>query len=154
MAHAGGRPLEYSEEVLTKTRAYLQECVDTEYEFHKTRGEKSDSYEEKIRIKLPKIEGLALYLKVSRETVYDWERKYKEFSDMLEELRQLQSERLIDGAMSGRYNPTIAKLLLSKHGYIEKSEQEIDHKGLSIQFSEAFNKNANTPSTTGESNKV
>ncbi len=73
--HAGGRPPVYSKEIVSKTREYLDKCVDGIEEYHKTRGEKSDGYERLVRVKLPTIEGLAVHLKVSRETIYAWEKE-------------------------------------------------------------------------------
>lgn len=75
---------------------------------------------------LPTIEGLSLAMKVSRETIYDWESTdaSKDFSDIVKQLRSAQAEKLIQLSLAGKYNPMISKLMLSKHGYIEK--QEID----------------------------
>lgn len=123
MAHAGGRPTDYDDTTLDKAKEYLQSRVDQEYEFHKTRGTTSDSYEQVVRVNLPGIEGLALHLDVSRQTIYEWEKIYPEFSDTLEKIRVLQGKRLIDGSLSGRYNPMISKVLLTKHGYREGIEQ-------------------------------
>lgn len=118
-----GRPKDYSEEILIKSREYLDSCVDTYDEFHKTRGEKTDSFERLITAKIPSIEGLALHLKISRDTVYDWEKKYPDFSYIIEELRLTQASKLINKGTTGEYNSTITKVLLSKHGYREAVEQ-------------------------------
>lgn len=117
-----GRPTIYSKEIINKTKKYLESCKDKEDEFHKTRGEKSDGYERILRVKLPTIEGLAGYLHVARDTIYQWRREYKEFSDIIEELLQKQADALIANGLSGSYNSTIAKVLLTKHGYREGIE--------------------------------
>jgi len=118
-----GRPIEYSEDIITKAREYLTGCIDKIEEYHKTRGEKSDTYDRLVRVKIPTIEGLAVYLGINRDTVYDWEKKYDAFSDILENLRAEQADRLLNNGLSGDYNPTIAKVLLTKHGYREGIEQ-------------------------------
>jgi len=122
MSHLIGRPPEYNEEILIKAKEYIISCVDSIEEYHKTRGEKSDSFDRIVIVKLPTIEGLAVYLGIARNTVYDWEDKYKDFSHIIEELRAIQADRLINNGMSGDYNPTIAKVLLTKHGYREGVE--------------------------------
>jgi hypothetical protein len=129
MAMAGGRPIEYNEDVVIRARAYLEECVDEPYQLTRTDGDKSTTFENKIKVKLPTIEGLALYLKIHRDTVYQWEKEYTEFSDIISELRHKQAESLINNGLSGDYNPTIAKVLLSKHGYREEVKQETEHSG-------------------------
>lgn len=78
---------------------------------------------------LPTIERLALTLGVSRDSLYEWSGKKtklgKEFSDILEQLKASQADKLIQNGVVGRYNSTITKLMLSKHGYVES--QQIDH---------------------------
>jgi len=117
-----GRPIEYSEDILIKAKEYINSCVDEEDEYHKTRGDKSDGYERLIKVKLPTIEGLAVYLGIARHTVYDWQEKYPDFLRIIDELQAIQADRLINNGMSGDYNPTIAKVLLTKHGYREGQE--------------------------------
>lgn len=120
------RPTILTEEILLKTEQYIKECVDQEIEFHKTRGEKSDSYERVVKVNLPTIEGLAIYLNVARSSIYLWIEQNKEFSDIIEKLQAKQAEMLINSGLSGSYNPTIAKVLLTKHGY--RDSQEITGK--------------------------
>lgn len=126
---AGGRPTEYNSEVISRAKAYLSECVDEAYQLIKSDGDKTTSFENKVRVKLPTIEGLALYLKIHKDTVYAWEKEHEEFSDVISELRQKQAEALINNGLSGDYNPTIAKVLLSKHGYKEEVKTEQEHSG-------------------------
>jgi len=104
LGNNGGRPLEYGKEMCEKAKKYIEECKDS------FNGGKID-------VKFPNKGGLALYLGVSRETLYDWAEKYPEFSDIMRELMAKQEERLLNGGLSGNYNSTIAKLILSKHGY-------------------------------------
>lgn len=74
---------------------------------------------------LPTVEGLASYLKINRDTVYDWAKNNEDFSDIVSEVKNQQAILLINNSLSNKYNATIAKLILSgKHGYVEK--QEID----------------------------
>lgn len=127
-----GRPTEYNEDIISKSMEYIESCVDEIDEFHKTRGEKSDSYDRLVEVKLPTIEGLAVYLKVARSTVYKWAEEKPEFSDILEQLQSIQAERLINNGLNGNYNPIIAKLILMKHGYKEKIDTDITSGGKSI----------------------
>jgi len=77
---------------------------------------------------IPSIEGLALHLGISRSILYD----RKEFSDILERLRQAQALVLFTQGLSKNFDSTLTKLMLSKHGYIEKSAQDITSKGESL----------------------
>ncbi len=135
------RPTILTEELKEKARLYLEECKDEETEFHKTRGEKSDGFERLVKVKLPTIEGLALYLGTSRDILYDWEVKDEEFSYIMKDLRAKQADMLISNGLSGDYNPTIAKVLLTKHGYREGTELSGEGgKDFKIIFDESFKK--------------
>lgn len=118
------RPIEYTDHVCQKAKDYLAQCKDEEEQIISGESEKFTSYKNKLKVNLPTIEGLAVYLGIHKDTVYDWETKYPEFSDVINVLRGNQSKELINKGLSGDYNPIIAKLLLMKHGYTDKSEVE------------------------------
>jgi hypothetical protein len=128
------RPVEYTPEHVTKTKEYLALCQDEVMEYHKTRGEKSDSFERIINVKIPTIEGLAAHLEIAKSTLYLWKEKYQEFSDVIEQLLSIQASRLVDNGLSGNYNPTIAKVLLTKHGYREGTDMTSNDKQLAINI--------------------
>lgn len=127
-----GRPTDYDETVIPTTEEYIKACFDQEDEFHATRGSKSDGYQRLVRVRLPTIEGLAVVLDVNKTTLYEWESKHEEFSNVLSKLRDIQANRLINEGLSGDYNPVIAKLLLMKHGYVEKTATDLTSKGDKI----------------------
>jgi hypothetical protein len=114
----GGRPTDYSEEIVKKTQEYIDSCEDT------TELVGTNIY---TKVNLPSIEGLACYIKVSRPTIYLWKQEHKEFSYILEDLLAKQARVLLSNGLSGRYNSTISKLILTKHGYTDK--QEVEHSG-------------------------
>ncbi len=125
-----GRPTILTDELKDKARLYIQECEDYEYDYHKTRGEKSDGYERIIKVKLPTVEGLAVFIDVARSTLYKWKEEDKEFSDIIDKLLEKQADMLITKGLSGDYNSTIAKVLLTKHGYREGVDQTTNGKDL------------------------
>lgn len=100
---AGGRPPEYHADKIAKEVAhYIELCHEKQY--------------------LPTIEGLAVHLCVARSTLYEWSNTYPEFSDIFEQLKAAQASQLIQNGLAGSYNPTITKLMLTKHDYVEKQE--------------------------------
>jgi hypothetical protein len=140
------RPTIYGEQILQKTREYIEKCKDEVEEYHKTRGEKSDTFDRIVRVRLPTIEGLAVHLSINKDTVYDWRKKHEEFSDLIDELLQIQADRLINNGLAGDYNPNIAKVLLTKHGYRDETGVGgLDGQALKLVFDPIFNK------TDGES---
>lgn len=71
---------------------------------------------------IPTIAGLAVYLGVSRSTLYEYKKLNNEFSDTLEMILQNQERLLINRSLTGGFNATIAKLMLANHGYNDKQE--------------------------------
>jgi hypothetical protein len=100
------RPTKYSKSILAKAAGYIET-----YEQH------GDA--------IPSIEGLSVVLGVNRSTIYEWRTEHKEFSDMLESLLSAQARKLMNGGLTGDFQPTIAKLVLAKHGYHDKQDTEI-----------------------------
>jgi len=127
-----GRPLEYNQEYVENAKKYLESCID--------RPADKDS-DIKASVKIPTKGGLARYLGVARETLYDWASKYKEFSDIMEDLGAEQEDRLINNGLSGSYNPTISKVLLTKHGYREGIDQTTNDKDLPIPILNGISNN-------------
>lgn len=129
--HAGGRPIEYSPELTKKVDEYLELHQDEEVQFVKQSSEKYEMFDNKLKVKLPTLKGFAAFIDVNESTLYDWAKKYPEFSKSLDKIKAEQHARLVDNGLSGDYNSTIAKLILSSnHGYKEKSDVTSDDQPI------------------------
>ena len=117
-----GRPTKYADDQTCKqVDQYLKE--------------NQDSYNEgKLEVKLPTLEGFAAHIGVHKDTLYEWVKKYPEFSDSLSLVLAEQKTRLINMGLSGDYNPTMAKLILSaNHGMSDKVDT-MTTGGITIQL--------------------
>ena len=106
--HAGGRPTKYRDDMPGRVLSFIDECEASE------------------TVQLPTVEGIALTLDVATSTVELWGQVHEEFSGTLKKAKQTQKNMLMNNGLSGDYNSTIAKLILSaNHGMHEKSERNI-----------------------------
>lgn len=104
-----GRPTKYCPELLDAAQEYL------------------NIYEDLDQV-IPTIEGLSLYLDISRDTLYNWcdDENKKEFSYTVRRLIKIQKQVLLNKGLEGKFNAKITQLLLgANHSVIEKSSQEI-----------------------------
>lgn len=93
---AGGRPPKYDPETIPdKVAAYIAHCRENTY--------------------APTIDGLAVFLDIARDTIYDWEDKHEEFSYITRKLMTLQGAMLQQNGLVNNYNASITKLMLTKH---------------------------------------
>lgn len=104
---AGGRPPEYTPELVKAAWAYV----------------KGETY--KV---VPSVAGLCCEINIARSTAYEWAKdEAKEFSDILSAIATKQENLLLEKGLQGEFNSTITKLMLTKHGYSDK--QELEHSG-------------------------
>jgi hypothetical protein len=101
-----GRPTKLTDEVRAKAIEYIEV------------GYENDEA-------VPTIEGLAVYLSVTRRTLYNWRDSDDDFLYILDTLLVNQAKKIFSGALRGDLNTTISKLMLTKHGYSDR--QEVDH---------------------------
>lgn len=111
---AGGRPTDYTPELLEKAKQYIY----VPEAFGRANGD------------IPNLAGFALYLGISRPTVYEWAKEHKEFSYIVDDILAEQEQMLLQKGLKGEYQPTIAKLMLTKHGYTDKQDITSDGKAL------------------------
>lgn len=97
------RPTEYSQDVVDQAQDYI------------------DSGWREAGNKVPSIVGLCREINRSRSIVYDWAAdSEKEFSDILEQIMELQYLQLVNNGLAGDFNSTITKLMLTKHGLSDR----------------------------------
>ena len=106
-----GRPPKYGKQILAKSYEYLNKFVDYDDKPASitTEEEVNDFAAGKLEL-FPSVVGLALYLGVSRSTVYAWKDAHDDFSDIVDTCNTLQEFRLIHGGARGLLNSTITKL--------------------------------------------
>jgi len=109
MKRPAGRPTKKTDDVITKAQDYING------------GYLKDEL-------VPTIAGLSLYINIRRSTIYKWATENQIFSDILEKVMAAQEHKLINGGLTGEYNSTITKLMLTKHGYSDKQETEVTGK--------------------------
>jgi hypothetical protein len=106
-----GRPTKYNLEIIKpKIDEYLASCTSE-------------------NMKLPTNEGLALFLNVNKDTLYEWSKKHPEFSDYLKKIADQQKENLINqGFYGGReVNGSLAIFLLkSIHGLKDSPNNQVN----------------------------
>ena len=102
-----GRPTVYGPEVLKKARGYLTSFKD-------------------MGDLVPSIAGLACVLGTTRKTCHEWANQpdKTEFRDILDELAQRQERELMNNGLAGNFNAAITKMMMTKHGYSDKVEQD------------------------------
>lgn len=95
-----GRPTKYNPQIFQQIEEYITSC-----------GREQTT--------LPTVEGLALRLNITKETLYQWGKKYPEFSDALKKILAKQKQQLMDDGMYGgkEVNSGMAIFLLKvNHG--------------------------------------
>lgn len=116
---AGGRPTHYGDEIVRRAKEYLA------------------TYEDEGDV-VPSVAGLAVYLGRSRTLLHDWaaDSDKSEFKDILEQIGAKQERVTLNKALVGDFNSNIAKLLLGKHGYHDKVDNQLTGaNGGAIQVS-------------------
>jgi hypothetical protein len=100
-----GRPSVYGKKIVKKAEEYF---IDGWKEFEQ----------------VPTVAGLALYIGITRDTVYDWieDDTQKDFSYIVKCILALQERNLASGGLNKTFSPQIAALMLAKHGYRTTSD--------------------------------
>ena len=102
-----GRPTDYTPELLAAAWDYAngawRDCGDL----------------------VPSVAGLASHIGISRVTCYQWAKdETKQFSYILDKIGTEQERDLINGGLSGKFNAPISKMMMSKHGYSDRVEND------------------------------
>ena len=112
---AGGRPTIWSKEVEAKAWEYADGGWQSQ----------GDA--------VPMVVGLCLYIDRSQSTIYEWEKhEDKQFSDIIKKIKETQQIELFNQSLTGKYNASMAKLMLTKHGYSDKVDSDVTSGGKTI----------------------
>ena len=136
MANSVGRPTKYSPAIINKIDGYFQ-----------TVGREQTM--------LPTIEGLAEYLDISRETIYQWGKEHKEFSDTIKKIAEKQKNQLMNDGMYGgkEVNAAMAIFLLKvNHGMNDGGMRgfRVTKGDMVVEFLEYDGKTESNPSSLAE----
>lgn len=105
------RPTDYTEELLQKAEEYINSCPDV----------------------VPSVVGLCLHIGIAKSTCYRWiEEGNDEFKDIVDTVSSQQEQKLVTNGLTNEFNASITKLMLTKHGYTDKTETDVTTKGKSI----------------------
>ena len=107
-----GRPSSYDPKMVKEAREYIK---------------KHEEHDDPV----PTVAGLASVIGTTRKTIYEWIKSPEnaEFRDILEELLQKQERVLIRNGLLNAFNAPITKMMLTKHGYSDKIENEVSGPG-------------------------
>jgi len=96
---------------------------------------------------VPSVAGLACEICVNRETLRLWAKdENNDFFGILNEIMQIQERSLLNGGLGGDFNPSITKMMMTKHGYSDRVEQDLTTSDGSMRPTTVIIKGADEPS--------
>lgn len=123
-----GRPTKYDEKYCKQLIAMFD--IDATREVYETYTYKDGTTKEVSRLEpaeLPTITDFAKKIGVNKDTLYEWAKKHKEFSDSLKKAKEMQENIWQKNSLMGLYNSTFA-IFMGKNCYGWKDRQEIENK--------------------------
>lgn len=94
---------------------------------------------EKAGDPVPSIAGLACEIGIHRETLRLWSKdEENEFFGILNTIAEKQERNLVKGGLGGDFNAPITKMMLTKHGYSDRIEQDNTSSDGSMSLSGLF----------------
>ena len=114
-----GRPTNYGAEVVAKALDYLE------------------NYDKKYGDAFPSAVGLARVVDRTRNHCYQWaaekledgSTRRPEWADIMSAIQEVQELVLLNNGVRGNFNSTITSLVLGKHGYHKKVDNEMSGPG-------------------------
>ena len=103
---SGGRPTKYNDEVLAKAKEYLEAW-------------------EELGDYIPQLAGLSEHCQISETSRKKYEAENEEFATVCARVRARQQRVLINKGLSRQSEASLSKLLLMKHGYSDRVEQDV-----------------------------
>lgn len=128
MAHAGGRPTKYKPDYCDSVIAYFtippQQTVYKETYY--ANGQLKSKEPVVLANQFPTIYGFASEIGVNKDTIYQWIKDHKEFSDAFTRAQELQHNIWLVNGMGGQYNSQFAQFFGKNClGYKDKVEADI-----------------------------
>ena len=120
----GGRPSKYKPEFVDQLIKYFNSpAITIDKDGKMTPGH------------FPTLARFASMIEVNKDTLIEWTKVHPEFSDAYKRAKDLQEANLIEGTLSGAYQPSFS-IFTAKNvlGWRDKTEQELTGKdGAPIQ---------------------
>jgi len=104
------RPTKYKKEYCEEIIEFFSKppFFEREIEYRNKDGDVYKTEFKREANSLPFISAFARKIGVCRDTINEWTKKHKEFSDSLKKAKELQKEFLITNGLLGLYQPTFA----------------------------------------------
>lgn len=131
MAHAGGRPTKYTDEMPQSLIDYFTVDPYTEKAIEHTdkKGNSWTTYED-VANDIPFFSNWCNSVDISQETMNQWKKSKPEFSEAYKKAKSLQKNFLIINGLRGLYNNTFAIFTAKNITDMEdKTEQKVVHDG-------------------------
>jgi len=86
----------------------------------------ADCYETIYGEVVPSFAGLAVVLKVRKATLNTWknDKTKREILEIFDQIENKQEVLLLNKGLIGKFNSSISKLILGKHGYHDKQDNK------------------------------
>lgn len=123
----------YDPKYIKEVDNYLKKNRDRNVKILKQKNTEKgyEMYESRLKVKLPTVEGFANFIGVVKKTLYNWADENPDFRLALDKIVEEQKQRLVNSGLSGEYNSTIAKLMLSSnHGMRERVDTTTNDESI------------------------
>lgn len=124
-----GRPTKYKPEYCQELIRFfdVEPYTDVDLEHYDKDGNVKWVDKKRMANKLPTLRNFAKSIEINIDTVYEWIKKYEEFSDAFTHAKDLQKWFLIENGLNSCYNPMFA-IFTAKNITDMRDKQEIDNR--------------------------